>query len=62
MRDPGARGFTPQSCAYRDSLAEFDRLGVTGIGISAQAPAEQRDAEVLAWLTAHPAPEGQAGN
>lgn len=40
---PGARGCTPQSCAYRDSLAEFGRLGATLIGISAQGPAEQRE-------------------
>jgi peroxiredoxin len=40
---PGARGCTPQSCAYRDSLAEFDRLGATVVGISAQSPAEQRE-------------------
>jgi peroxiredoxin len=38
---PGARGCTPQSCAYRDSLAEFERLGATVVGISAQSPAEQ---------------------
>jgi peroxiredoxin len=40
---PGARGCTPQSCAYRDGLAEFDRLGATVVGISAQSPAEQRE-------------------
>ena len=40
---PGARGCTPQSCAYRDSLAEFERLGATVIGISAQDPAEQQE-------------------
>lgn len=38
---PGARGCTPQSCAYRDSLAEFSALGVTVVGISAQSPEEQ---------------------
>jgi peroxiredoxin/G:T/U-mismatch repair DNA glycosylase len=38
---PGARGCTPQSCAYRDALAEFERLGATVVGISAQTPAEQ---------------------
>jgi peroxiredoxin len=121
---PGARGCTPQSCAYRDSLAEFDRLGATVVGISAQGSSEQREfakrehipfpllndsdlrlaaelglptfeaagmtlykrltfvaesgkivkafypvfppdrnaADVLAWLTARPAPEGQAGD
>jgi peroxiredoxin len=38
---PGARGCTPQSCAYRDSLAEFGRLGYAVVGISAQSPVEQ---------------------
>jgi peroxiredoxin len=40
---PGARGCTPQSCAYRDSLAEFERLGATVVGISTQSPEEQRE-------------------
>jgi peroxiredoxin len=40
---PGARGCTPQSCAYRDSLAAFERLGVAVVGISAQSAAEQRE-------------------
>jgi peroxiredoxin len=40
---PGARGCTPQSCAYRDTLAEFEAFGATVIGISAQAPDEQRE-------------------
>jgi len=40
---PGARGCTPQSCAYRDALAEFTDLGTTVIGISAQSPDEQRE-------------------
>ena len=40
---PGARGCTPQSCAYRDSLAEFVSLGATVIGISAQSPGEQAE-------------------
>jgi peroxiredoxin len=39
---PGARGCTPQSCAYRDSLAEFERHQATVVGISAQSPEEQR--------------------
>jgi peroxiredoxin len=38
---PGARGCTPQSCAYRDALADFGRLGAAVVGISAQSPAEQ---------------------
>jgi peroxiredoxin len=40
---PGARGCTPQSCAYRDALAEFAALGAAVTGISAQTPAEQRE-------------------
>jgi len=40
---PGARGCTPQSCAYRDSLAEFSSLEASVIGISAQGPEEQRE-------------------
>jgi peroxiredoxin len=40
---PGARGCTPQSCAYRDSLAEFERLGASVIGISAQSAVEQTE-------------------
>jgi peroxiredoxin len=38
---PGARGCTPQSCAYRDGLAEFERLGAAVVGISAQSAANQ---------------------
>lgn len=40
---PGARGCTPQSCAYRDSLEAFSALGTSVAGISAQSPAEQRE-------------------
>jgi peroxiredoxin len=40
---PGARGCTPQSCAYRDALAEFERLGASVVGISAQTAAEQAE-------------------
>jgi peroxiredoxin len=40
---PGARGCTPQSCAYRDALAEFELLGASLIGISAQTAAEQAE-------------------
>jgi peroxiredoxin len=38
---PGARGCTPQSCAYRDALAEFAASGADVVGISAQSPGEQ---------------------
>lgn len=40
---PGARGCTPQSCSYRDALAEFERLGATVVGVSAQTPEEQAE-------------------
>ena len=40
---PGARGCTPQSCAYRDAISEFSALEVTVIGVSAQTPAEQAE-------------------
>lgn len=33
---PGARGCTPQSCAYRDHHAELAALGATVYGLSAQ--------------------------
>jgi peroxiredoxin len=33
---PGARGCTPQSCGYRDALEEFERLGASVVGVSAQ--------------------------
>jgi len=40
---PGARGCTPQSCAYRDALAEFERLGASPVGISTQNAEEQSE-------------------
>jgi peroxiredoxin len=40
---PGARGCTPQSHAYRDALAEFELLGASLVGISAQTAAEQAE-------------------
>jgi peroxiredoxin len=40
---PGARGCTPQSCAYRDALAQFEELDATVVGISAQSAAEQAE-------------------
>ena len=33
---PGARGCTPQSCAYRDHYAELRALGATVYGLSTQ--------------------------
>lgn len=41
---PGARGCTPQACAFRDHGAELDALGVTVYGLSTQPTAEQREA------------------
>lgn len=38
---PGARGCTPQSCAFRDHFAELDRLGTSLLGLSAQSLEEQ---------------------
>jgi len=40
---PGARGCTPQSCAYRDGLAQLERLGAAVVGVSAQSAEEQRE-------------------
>jgi peroxiredoxin len=38
---PGARGCTPQSCAFRDHAGELAVLGAQVIGLSAQPAAEQ---------------------
>jgi peroxiredoxin len=38
---PGARGCTPQSCAFRDHYAEIGALGAHVIGLSAQTTADQ---------------------
>ncbi|MET0314886.1 MAG: peroxiredoxin, partial [Hansschlegelia sp.] len=42
---PGARGCSPQSCAFRDHFAELSRLGVAHVfGLSTQETAYQREA------------------
>ena len=41
---PGARGCTPQSCAYRYLAAEFASLGARVFGLSAQDTAYHREA------------------
>jgi peroxiredoxin len=42
---PGARGCTPQSCAFRDHFGELMRLGVAHLyGLSTQDTAYQREA------------------
>ncbi len=40
---PGARGCTPQACAYRDHFAELTALGVRVVGLSTQDTAYQRE-------------------
>ena len=40
---PGARGCTPQSCAFRDHHAELRALGARVFGISAQKSTFQRE-------------------
>lgn len=42
---PGARGCTPQSCAFRDHFAELQSLGASHVfGLSAQTTDYQREA------------------
>jgi peroxiredoxin len=41
---PGARGCTPQSCAYRDLAAELAALGARVFGLSTQDTAYQQEA------------------
>jgi peroxiredoxin len=40
---PGARGCTPQSCAFRDAVAAFGEHGAALLGLSAQTPRAQRE-------------------
>jgi peroxiredoxin len=41
---PGARGCTPQACAFRDRHGEFLAMGVRVFGLSAQTTEDQREA------------------
>jgi peroxiredoxin len=41
---PGARGCTPQSCAFRDHHAELRHLGARVFGLSTQSTGYQREA------------------
>ena len=43
---PGARGCTPQSCAFRDRHSELQAQGVRVFGLSTQSTADQREAAV----------------
>ena len=40
---PGARGCTPQSCAFRDHARDLAGHGAAVLGLSAQPPAEQQE-------------------
>ena len=40
---PGARGCTPQTCAFRDHYRELQALGAEVIGLSVQSTAYQRE-------------------
>jgi len=40
---PGARGCTPQSCAFRDLYSEFQTLGIEVAGLSMQSPEVQKE-------------------
>ena len=40
---PGARGCTPESCAFRDSHADIERLGARVHGLSGQSLADQHE-------------------
>lgn len=40
---PGARGCTPQACAFRDHYRELAALGATVFGLSTQATDYQRE-------------------
>lgn len=42
-RIPGARGCTPQSCAFRDRADQLTELGASVFGLSAQPLDEQRE-------------------
>ena len=43
-RIPGARGFTPQACSFRDHFAAIRRLGARLFGLSTQDSDYQREA------------------
>lgn len=47
---PGARGCTPQSCAFRDQYAELRDLGAKVYGVSSQSLADQKEAVVRLHL------------
>ncbi|MBL6936098.1 MAG: peroxiredoxin [Alphaproteobacteria bacterium] len=50
---PGARGCTPQACAFRDHMAELEALRCGVFGISAQSPDDQKEARERLNLPYH---------
>src|SRR5919204_4199796 len=40
---PGARGCTPESCAFRDHAVDMEKLGARVLGLSAQSLADQHE-------------------
>ena len=40
---PGARGCTPETCAFRDLATDFGKLGIKVFGLGTQEPAYQRE-------------------
>lgn len=47
---PGARGCTPQTCAFRDSYSELTQFGVEVFGVSAQRLEDQQEAHARLQL------------
>jgi peroxiredoxin len=47
---PGARGCTPQSCAFRDHYRELNDLGAQVFGLSTQTPEYQLEAKLRLHL------------
>ncbi len=47
---PGARGCTPQTCAFRDSHSGLKQLGVEVFGVSAQRLEDQQEAHARLQL------------
>jgi len=50
---PGARGCTPEACAFRDHYAELQALGVEVFGLSTQPTPDQQEARERLSLPFH---------
>ena len=46
---PGARGCTPQSCAFRDHYQELQSLGAEVIGLSVQTTEYQKAMQIISF-------------